>query len=139
MMDEAYGEKLVGSSTCHEWFAKWIWVREKKTHSHNDKPLEFESDELKALLDEDPNHSSLELAEKLGAQSLSCNMFAKYEEDSKGGKFILRCIKLCLPHLHFLPDMEKKQTFFCQRLLLRARVHKSFTVGSVITWKGSSW
>lgn len=53
----------------------------------------------------------MELAEKLGAHSLSCNMFAKYEEDSKGGKFILR-EKHCVSPPAFLARYGEGGLFF---------------------------
>lgn len=68
MIDEAYGDGSVGSSTCREWFAKF----KKGEFDLDDKPRsgrpqEYGSDGLQTVLDDDPIQSTLNLAEKLDA------------------------------------------------------------------------
>lgn len=67
MIDEAYGDGSVGSSTCREWFAKFRkgeFDLEDKPRSG--RPQEFGSEDLLALLNDDPTQSTLKLAKKLG-------------------------------------------------------------------------
>jgi histone-lysine N-methyltransferase SETMAR len=62
----AYGEEVVGSSTCCRWFNKFrsgdITLMDK---TRSGRPVDFDDEALQALLDADPRQTTRELAEQL--------------------------------------------------------------------------
>lgn len=62
----AYGERTISARTCQEWFAQF----RSKNYDLNDadrsgRPQKLKTDDLEALLDEDPSQSTRELGERL--------------------------------------------------------------------------
>jgi len=85
-----YGEGVVSPRTCQNWFARFKAGNfNLEDEERSGRPQELQSDELEALLDEDPRQSTRELALRLNVdQSTIVRRLHDLGKINKSGKWV---------------------------------------------------
>ena len=110
----AYGEDALSVRVCQQWFVKFRNNNfDLEDEQRSGKPRQLTSDDLQALLDENPRQSTRELAETLHADqsTVACRLYGM-GKIQKAGRWV--------PHKLSAKNMEDRKST-CATLLERQR------------------